>query len=688
MKQKSIRLRLLVISGIMVIFTGGIISVFSYIDGYKSVYKSVAQNLGSISSSAAFKVEGENKRIFSTLQVLSTTSVMTDEYNTLFDKSELLHGTIAEFNDCVNMAFYDRNGDTLTHLGTVQNFKGSSYYEDTMKGKKVLLDPKKSDVGGVVVMIYTHPVKSSVTGNIIGSLTAVMDGSLLDDACADFIVGENDHPFIINRIEGTVVGKGEYSLGIDIEADGLSEVVQHAMTGAHSSEMFFSPSRNKKMFAAYCPVPGTDWAVICQAPADYYLTELSEMGRNLLLSTLAVLVIMMIVFAIVLNRNLYPIARIDRAIQNVTSGDADLTRRLDVKGNDELSSVGNNFNAFVEKLQLIIRSVKTGNSDLGAAGNELELSTAETTSSIEEILSNIESIRTLINRQGSSVNNTAGAVKQIAENIQALEGMIEGQSHGVATASSAVEEMIGNINSVNSSVEKMASSFDKLRKSASSGSAKQEDVNVRISQIEEQSKMLQEANSAIANIAEQTNLLAMNAAIEAAHAGEAGKGFSVVADEIRKLSETSSQQSKTIGDQLTNIKDSISSVVGASAESSKAFAEMSDLVNSTDVLVQQIHGAMEEQNQGSRQISDALHAMNDSTIEVRTSSQEMTQGNKAILADVKKLQEDSDQMKDFMEQMSHSARKIKETGDSLGTISARVSRGISDIGQQIDKFKV
>ena len=664
MKQKSIRLRLLVISGIMVIFTGGIISVFSYIDGYKSVYKSVAQNLGSISSSAAFKVEGENKRIFSTLQALSTTSVMTDEYNTLFDKSALLHGTIADFKDCVNMAFYDRNGDTLTHLGTVQNFKGSSYYEDTMKGKKVLLDPRKSDVGGVVVMIYTHPVKSSVTGNIIGSLTAVMDGSLLDDACADFIVGENDHPFIINRIEGTVVGKGEYSLGIDIEADGLSEV------------------------AAYCPVPGTDWAVICQAPADYYLTELSEMGRNLLLSTLAVLVIMVIVFAIVLNRNLYPIARIDRAIQNVTSGDADLTRRLAVKGNDELSSVGNNFNAFVEKLQLIIRSVKTGNSDLCAAGNELELSTAETTSSIEEILSNIESIRTLINRQGSSVNNTAGAVKQIAENIQALEGMIEGQSHGVATASSAVEEMIGNINSVNSSVEKMASSFDKLRKSASSGSAKQEDVNVRISQIEEQSKMLQEANSAIANIAEQTNLLAMNAAIEAAHAGEAGKGFSVVADEIRKLSETSSQQSKTIGDQLTNIKDSISSVVGASAESSKAFAEMSDLVNSTDVLVQQIHGAMEEQNQGSRQISDALHAMNDSTIEVRTSSQEMTQGNKAILADVKKLQEDSDQMKDFMEQMSHSARKIKETGDSLGTISARVSRGISDIGQQIDKFKV
>ena len=111
-------------------------------------------------------------------------------------------------------------------------------------------------------------------------------------------------------------------------------------------------------------------------------------------------------------------------------------------------------------------------------------------------------------------------------------------------------------------------------------------------------------------------------------------------------------------------------------------------INETDELVRQIKAAMEEQNQGSLQINDALHAMNDSTVEVRNASQEMALGNKAILDGVSILQDATGVMKKSMETMSDSADKITETGNSLSDISQKMRDSISEIGEQINQFKV
>ena len=429
------------------------------------------------------------------------------------------------------------------------------------------------------------------------------------------------------------------------------------------------------------------WIFVTVGKKAELFASINRIGFILLGVAVVTLILAILISMGVSSRLVKPLAVVDESINQIASGNADLTKRIEVNSNDEVGNLGNGFNRFIEKLHTIISQIQDSKTELGGIEKELANRVQDASSSITQILSNIEGISMQIGNQSTAVAQTSSAVTEIAENINSLENMIQNQADGVASASTAVEEMIGNIGSVNTSVEKLAESFGKLQSSSTEGIEQQMLVDQQISEVSVQSKTLQDANLAIANIASQTNLLAMNAAIEAAHAGEAGKGFAVVADEIRKLSETSTVQSKRIGAELNLIVQTIKKVVEASTKSKESFDLVSNLISDTDDLVRTIRAAMEEQQEGSKQILESLQLMNNSTLEVKTAGQEMKTGNEMILSEIQNLQNTTLVIKESMTEMSAGAEDMNRTGAALSDITNKVRYSIKKIGAEIDQFK-
>jgi len=394
-------------------------------------------------------------------------------------------------------------------------------------------------------------------------------------------------------------------------------------------------------------------------------------------------------FSYIVGNNISrPIKTIISILRDISEGEGDLTRCIDVKSNDEINDMANYFNLTFQKIRTLVNLVKQQSIALKNVGINLSSNMTETAAAINEITANIQSIKNQTMNQSASVTETSATMEQISKSIDKLNQLIEDQSANVTESSSSIEEMMANIGSVTQTLFKNSENIKRLSASSEAGRSVLDTVTAAIKDVAKESDGLIEISQIIQNIASQTNLLSMNAAIEAAHAGDSGKGFAVVADEIRKLAELSSTQTKTIGIVLNRIKDSISVIIKYSDEVVIKFNSIESEIKTVSEQEEGIRRAMEEQSEGSKQVLEAITILNDITQKVQASSLEMLTGTNQVSKEARSMNTITQEITGGMNEIASGAEQIAVGVNAVNELSVENKSCIVALVSEVDKFKV
>ncbi|GHU35503.1 methyl-accepting chemotaxis protein [Spirochaetia bacterium] len=589
------------------------------------------------------------------------------------------------------------NGQASTTPGTYINVAHRNYFSQifsqgkdfTVSDPLISLNTKKS-----VVMIL-RSVKD-LLGRARLAISIEVSLARFENTVKNVSIGETSYAWMVAQ-DGTIFVGGDQSMAMNLNlstADesqgykGLSALFQDVISKNQTIGTFRTPNGVERTLFSIGVSTAVPWRLAISVETRALYSTLSRLTILLGISIFIALIIS-VVSAVFLGRWIAkPIQRIAKHFGKLSEGNADLTRRIDLKRDDEIGALVTGFNVFLEKLSGIISEMKNAQTLIRDSSRELEKSTDAENLEITQIGELINKIQIELHNHDTFMQNSSDAINNTVQRRFTANELIAVQTNAIEQASSSIEQMVENINSVSASIERIANEFQTLLTSSQHGVSTQNVAMERIKEISEQSVSLLEANTAIGAIAAQTNLLAMNAAIEAAHAGETGKGFAVVADEIRRLAETSSLQSKTIRGKMKVIQESIEANVQASHESGKSFGELNKQITNAERLMSQVKNTMEEQKTGSKQLLEAIEAMNDATEKVHKSSVVITDLNKVVVQSVEQLQETAQQVSISTSEIISDIKYVEAQAKEITGIVAKNDEVVQHMEDAIGRFRI
>ncbi|KGE68433.1 MULTISPECIES: methyl-accepting chemotaxis protein [Pseudomonas] len=438
------------------------------------------------------------------------------------------------------------------------------------------------------------------------------------DIGGQMLIVEGDGKIISNssRISGPVVLKNISELtGTSAFAAQVSKALVNRDQALQRSEF-----DNQGVASTFYmrPIAGTPWFLATALP-----TSLITAQRDDVLGTLALLQIPMVLLLVLLA--VYAIRQLVQRMKSLktntdalSAGDADLTRRITIRAEDELGAIGHSVNRFIVYLQNMIGEVTQATGAMSSSLEQLQRTSAHTNQILVRHASETDQTVTAITEMSSTADTVAQNAAETAAFTQRANEHADRSRVVVGEASTSVSALIGEVSSATHSVENMRQDAARIT----------------------------ETLGVIGAIAGQTNLLALNAAIEAARAGEQGRGFAVVADEVRALAARTQASTSQINDMLTRLTAGVSSSVAAMENTQASCQSAADATARVNTGLDEMAGSVSHINNLSTQIATAAEQqsavteeINRSMVQIRQMVEELVQSGHATETNTQSLLE-------------------------------------------------
>jgi methyl-accepting chemotaxis protein len=327
------------------------------------------------------------------------------------------------------------------------------------------------------------------------------------------------------------------------------------------------------------------------------------------------------------------VLRLKAGIAALASGDADLSRRLDVTSKDEVGQASTLFNTFMERMQDLVNQIRASATQVSDSSSRLSSASREMSDSLTA--------------QSASTSAMAASLEELTVSIDHLSANAADTRNLSAKYSDSARSGAGIVGQAGSEMEALSGAVDISTERIERLGAQSDEINSIVRTIRE--------------IAEQTNLLALNAAIEAARAGEQGRGFAVVADEVRKLAE------RTTG-ATSDINSTVEAIQAGTRAAITGMGEMVQRVGTGVACARNAEGALNTIVDNSRLMDSTLTEMSGALAEQSTAARDLA-GNVENIAQMAQSNEQAVAMS------VQTAASLQNAACDLNALIARFKTG-------------
>lgn len=315
--------------------------------------------------------------------------------------------------------------------------------------------------------------------------------------------------------------------------------------------------------------------------ANQFLKQENSMLLIMLVIMIIVVVIGILAAFITAKAIVSPILKVRDSLKEMSQGQGDLTKQIDINSKDEAGELAKYFNTF------------------------------------------LESLRSMVSKIVESMHQLLTATEEISQGNQDLSSRVDRQSALLEESASSIEEMTSNLKEIADTASHSNAQSQEIRIKTNNGKDQIENATRSIENTNQETEKIREIVKIIDSISFQTNILALNAAVEAARAKEHGKGFAVVANEVRNLAQKSSENSKKIETMILNIISSIEDGSHLVEQSKVQFLEIDQDIQLNSENISRLSSGASEQSLAIEEVNSSI-----------TQLDEITQNNASLVEEI------------------------------------------------------
>ena len=326
-----------------------------------------------------------------------------------------------------------------------------------------------------------------------------------------------------------------------------------------------------------------------------------------------------------------PIQVIASKLEDIASGEGDLTQRITHLSQDEIGKLATSFNSFVDQIQQLVLEIQKSAAGTNVLSNELQQVSRKGKSLLEFQQEETDNLVNATEQFTLSSSEIAVNVKQTADEAQ----LASKETKAIAVV-------------IQSSVVANQALSDHLNNATQAISVLEQDV-----------KGISDLLDVIRAIAEQTNLLALNAAIEAARAGEQGRGFAVVADEVRALANRTQESTTEIQKTIEKLEQGTNSVIDIIALSHSVSDESVSAAQNAENLIESILNATSQISSMTDNISSATEEQNMVSNDLANNISKIVDAGKESLEQLYNINNSSENILDSSKQLEKNTSQFR-----------------------------